>query len=103
MWTGFYAGLTPAVIGITPQMGLNFALYETFKLLVTGDADETSSQRSDSSAKKKDSLFKSTVLKGFCGGAAGGISKLIVYPLVHPPEVTHLISLRNSQYHATYV
>ena len=31
IWLGFYAGLPAALVGITPYMGLNFALYETFK------------------------------------------------------------------------
>jgi hypothetical protein len=82
---GFYAGLTPAMVGITPQMGLNFALYESFKALASGvDAVDAEGK---AVSKQKDSFLKGTILKGLCGGAAGGLSKLTVYPLVR--TVTH--------------
>ena len=75
------------MVGITPQMGLNFALYESFKLLAhvskdpnTATADSSSSNSSSSSSSG--SFIKDTVIKGICGGAAGGLSKLAVYPLV---------------------
>lgn len=59
------------MVGITPQMGLNFAFYETFRALAMPDTQAA-----------KDSFAVATLKKGFCGGAAGGLSKLIVYPLV---------------------
>jgi solute carrier family 25 thiamine pyrophosphate transporter 19 len=67
---GLYAGLAPALVGITPYMGLNFALFEAFK-------DLTRSKRLTDS----DSVLLSALRKGAAGGAAGGLSKLIVYPL----------------------
>lgn len=85
--TGFYAGLTPAVVGITPYMGLNFALYETFKKISTGlpsqkDDLPVDANLQSATKKKKDSAIVALAKKGLCGGAAGGLSKLIVYPLV---------------------
>lgn len=83
--------MIPAVVGITPQMGLNFALYEAFKS-VTATIGSTVDV-TDSTKTKKDSMAFATLKKGFCGGAAGGISKLIVYPLVRilscAPTVHH--------------
>mmetsp|Transcript_16179 Transcript_16179/g.35296 ORF Transcript_16179/g.35296 Transcript_16179/m.35296 type:complete len:208 (-) Transcript_16179:177-800(-) len=70
---GFYAGLTPAVVGITPYMGLNFALYETFKKVGEGQGQE--------GPKDTRSVVMSVLKKGLYGGAAGGISKFVVYPL----------------------
>lgn len=76
---GFYAGLVPAMVGITPQMGLNFAFYETFRAVAMPDTQTT-----------KDSFAVATLKKGFCGGAAGGLSKLIVYPLVSYSTINEL-------------
>eukprot|EP01031_Cornospumella_fuschlensis_P038801 gene38801-47189_t len=61
--TGLFAGLGPAVISITPYIGLNFALYESLRSLIPKDASWP--------------LFKT----GLAGGIAGGLSKLCVYPL----------------------
>jgi hypothetical protein len=73
------------MVGITPQMGLNFALYETFKTLASGvDAVDADGK---AVPKQKDSFLKGTALKGLCGGAAGGLSKLTVYPLVRALKV----------------
>lgn len=72
---GFYAGLVPAMVGITPQMGLNFAFYESFRALALPEPAPGDLIGS------KDSFAVSTLKKGLCGGAAGGLSKLIVYPL----------------------
>ena len=81
--------MTAAVVGITPQMGLNFALYETFKSLTATLGSTVDS--ADSSKTQKDSLAFATLKKGFCGGAAGGISKLVVYPLVRTVFVAHCL------------
>lgn len=79
---GFYAGLVPAMVGITPQMGLNFAFYETFRAIAMPEPLPSKLGQGLSLNGKKDSLGWATVKKGICGGAAGGLSKLIVYPLV---------------------
>ena len=72
---GFYAGMTPTLVGITPFIGLNFAFYDVAKKwtedksrgLPTGSASQ--------------SQLASVLKKGFSGAIAGGASKLIVYPL----------------------
>ena len=75
-------------MGITPYMGLNFALYETFKKIGTGQpsqkdlSGDNADTQSPNNKKKKDSAIIALAKKGLCGGAAGGLSKLIVYPLV---------------------
>lgn len=80
---GFFVGLTPAVVGIAPYMGLNFALFEAFKniahspLLRLPNGGNGETRTSDKPAKKIASLLKN----GLSGGLAGGISKLVVYPL----------------------
>lgn len=79
---GFYAGLVPAMVGITPQMGLNFAFYETFRAIAMPEPAPLKQGQTQSGNNKKDSFGWATLKKGFCGGAAGGLSKLIVYPLV---------------------
>lgn len=61
---GLFTGLGPAIISITPYMGLNFALYESMKALIPGDSSWH--------------IMKT----GLAGGIAGGLSKLCVYPLV---------------------
>lgn len=68
---GFYYGLWPAVVGITPYVGLNFGLYEGFKSFF-----ETSNAVQLSNSKLN--LIK----VGLISGMAGGISKMVVYPLV---------------------
>jgi solute carrier family 25 thiamine pyrophosphate transporter 19 len=55
-----FAGSGPAVLGIIPYMGLNFALYDY--LVRTGDRVKVSDA-------------------GTAGAISGGVSKLIVYPL----------------------
>lgn len=76
-------------MGITPYMGLNFALYETFKKIGTGQpsqkdlsGDNADLLSPNKKKEKKDSAIVALAKKGLCGGAAGGLSKLIVYPLV---------------------
>ena len=87
--SGFYAGLTPALVGITPYMGLNFAIYESAKSfsessffnLNLKNERLNSDPGSDSSGKKEGTLA-AVLRKGLCGAVAGGTSKFIVYPLV---------------------
>ena len=68
---GFYAGLGPTLVGVTPYIGLNFALYDMAKKAV---------ESSEEDAKGKNSIM-STVKKSIAGGFAGTTSKLMVYPL----------------------
>ena len=79
---GFYAGLVPAMVGITPQMGLNFAFYETFRAIAMPEPLPLKPGQKQGDKGQKDSFGWATLKKGICGGAAGGLSKLIVYPLV---------------------
>ena len=68
-----YAGLGPSIYAIVPSMGLNFTLYENLKtLLATVDPSPNSF-----------TAWKS----GLIGGAAGGLSKFLVFPLVRIPFV----------------
>jgi solute carrier family 25 thiamine pyrophosphate transporter 19 len=67
--TGLYGGLGPAVLSITPYMGLNFALYESFQTIL-----------SDNSDAKEGGVMRN-LKKGVLGGIAGGASKFFVYPL----------------------
>lgn len=92
---GFYAGLTPAVVGITPYMGLNFAIYETMKILTMKTKTLVPPLSSSSSflpslpfisklhQKYSNEIDKVQEIsqKFVCGAVAGGLSKFIVYPL----------------------
>ena len=92
--SGFYAGLTPAVVGITPYMGLNFAIYETMKLLTiktklqilpSSPLSPVSSLPFISKLHRKYSKeidkVQAISQKFVCGAVAGGMSKFLVYPL----------------------
>jgi solute carrier family 25 thiamine pyrophosphate transporter 19 len=59
---GLYAGVSPALIGIFPYMGLNFTIYDKMKYLIS----------------KKDNKY---ITNGISGAVAGGLSKFLVYPL----------------------
>lgn len=86
--SGLYAGLGPAVLSVTPHMGLSFAIYESLKAgLPDGHYNHTHG-------------WSRTLKKGLLGGIAGGTSKLLVYPLdtvkkrlqvqlPHTPHHTH--------------
>lgn len=65
---GFYAGLGPAIIGITPYVGLNFSLYETLKTLTERFNDPNNP-------------VGAVIRKGALGGIAGGTAKFLLYPL----------------------
>jgi solute carrier family 25 thiamine pyrophosphate transporter 19 len=65
---GFYTGLGPAIVGVTPYVGLNFAIYETLK---------TISEKFHNTDDKTLDVVK----KGLLGGLAGGSAKFLVYPL----------------------
>lgn len=73
--TGLYSGLTPTVLAIVPQMGINFLVFE---LLLSGVSGQTTLPNSQHSTEQPTALWK----VGACGSAAGVISKLFVYPMV---------------------
>lgn len=73
---GFYAGLSPALVGITPYMGLNFAIYESLK----GISEKVTDHKSFKKIFGDESGTVSSIRKGICGGFAGGASKFLVYP-----------------------
>lgn len=87
---GFYAGLSPALVGITPYMGLNFALYESVKSFSESSFFQLNSKYQNSitdiggknEIPKVEGTLASVLRKGLCGAVAGGTSKFIVYPLV---------------------
>ncbi len=69
-WKGLFSGIVPSVVGITPYIGLKFTFYEGMKKILRVDTKQSTNK-------------VITVIKtGFIGGVAGGLSKLIVYPLV---------------------
>lgn len=70
---GLYVGMGPALLTITPYMGMNFAMYEFLNNLAKDAHGNTTSG------------WVHVVQKGALGGIAGGASKLAVYPLVSPP------------------
>lgn len=90
MELGFFAGVTPAVLGITPYMGLNFAIYEHFKesfsVLDSGELPSSSGTGAAvlafvRSAIGDNSILSTVLRQGLSGGIAGGIAKFLVYPL----------------------
>mmetsp|Transcript_6353 Transcript_6353/g.6569 ORF Transcript_6353/g.6569 Transcript_6353/m.6569 type:complete len:378 (-) Transcript_6353:76-1209(-) len=72
---GFYAGLPAAVVGITPYMGLNFALYESCKSVMT-----QLQQSGDGTEGESRGLIR-VLNSGFSGAFSGGVSKFLVFPL----------------------
>ena len=83
--SGFFNGLTPAVIGIAPYMGLNFALYDAFKNLAHRSDSflpwHTYSSGGDNKSKGREKPAYTILKNSLSGAAAGGISKTLVYPL----------------------
>lgn len=99
-WTGFYAGVWPAVIQIIPYMGLNFALYDWFTSTSSSnnssssaylttissngkvdDDDDDDNTDSSSSSGSNTSTGPSVGLAAYAGSLSGAISKMCVYPL----------------------
>ena len=108
--SGFYVGLAPALVGITPYMGLNFAIYELMKGVLRIDQSSSTSSRPTIVRDKSSSVggsrdppaitipfspldrflckyqaeiesIKRIGKKFLCGGLAGAVSKFAVYPL----------------------
>lgn len=84
---GFYAGLSPALVGITPYMGLNFAIYESTKTFSESPFFQMNSKFGykeglEDGNTKAEGTLSAMLRKGLCGAIAGGTSKFIVYPLV---------------------
>lgn len=76
----------PAVIGIAPYMGLNFAFFDYCKFLFTHF--QVTSRHGNRSKVIEEALVNSA-----SGAVAGALSKLIVYPLVSTLSVR---SIRNT-------
>ena len=76
---GFYAGSVPAIVGITPYMGLNFAIYESMLKVV--EKFQTLENDKNKNNDKKISALKGIMSNGLCGAVAGGASKFLVFPL----------------------
>ncbi|KAF9102092.1 mitochondrial thiamine pyrophosphate transporter [Mortierella sp. AM989] len=84
--TGFYRGMSPALIQVVPYMGIMFASYDTLKHLSAWFKHKANVESSQSEAKQKEGAKNiSQVLLGLedliCGGLSGIISKTSVYPL----------------------
>ena len=76
-------------MGITPYMGLNFAIYESAKSFSESSFfnlnlknERLNSDPGSDSGGKKEGTLAAVLRKGLCGAVAGGTSKFIVYPLV---------------------
>jgi hypothetical protein len=76
-------------VGITPYMGLNFAIYESAKSFSESsffnlnlENERLNSDVGSDSSGKKEGTLAAVLRKGLCGAVAGGTSKFIVYPLV---------------------
>ena len=78
---GFYAGLSPALVGIAPYMGLNFAIYETVKTFSESPIFTFNRQRTAQDDRSYGRILAGLFRKGACGAVAGGASKFIMYPL----------------------
>jgi len=83
---GFYVGLTPALIGITPYMGFNFALYESFSAMANRLEQQWRDLRAGEGGSGlrlpgPEKMLFSMSKSALCGGVAGGLSKFLVYPL----------------------
>jgi len=80
---GFFAGVGPAVVGVTPYVGLNFAMYETLKSFTsfTSSSDDLEDSAAVSNFTNWEQLVR-LMKKGMLGGIAGGTSKFILFPLV---------------------
>jgi len=94
----FYTGLGPAVIGVAPYMGLNFAIYEGLtKYLETRNRNKNNINNAHnshvrfgddatllSSPREENAHYFSGLVKvmknGAIGGLAGGASKFLVFP-----------------------
>jgi solute carrier family 25 thiamine pyrophosphate transporter 19 len=63
---GFYSGLGPALLSVTPYMGLSFAFYETLK----STTEKYHTQHN----------MMNLLLNGALGGLSGGTAKLLIYP-----------------------
>jgi solute carrier family 25 thiamine pyrophosphate transporter 19 len=98
--SGFYKGVGPAVLGVAPYMGLNFAIYEAvnYYLEANNNSNNINSNVNSnninmihpdqtllSSPQEESSKFMSSLVKvakkGVIGGVAGGVSKFVVFPL----------------------
>jgi len=62
---GLYRGINPTIIGVAPYVGLNFAIYEFLRKLIS----------------PRDGGQPSAIRKLFCGGLSGAVSQTITYPL----------------------
>ena len=86
---GLYSGLLPALATVAPQMGANYLVYESLSELMRTNTDTRNvlSQWTKAfSNHNDDGLAGLNALPlwavGLAGGVSGGVSKLLVYPLV---------------------
>lgn len=66
---GFYKGLSPAVLGIAPQMGLSFGFYAFLQNMW------------NKVFKLPENHHPGTIESFLCGSGSGFFSKLLIYPL----------------------
>ena len=98
---GFYKGLAPALAGVGPYMGLNFALYEAGMSLITqhyplhalSSANGTNIGTEGTDTNKNHIAIRA----GLAGGVSGTLSKLTVYPLDTVKKRMQLQALREGQ------
>jgi solute carrier family 25 thiamine pyrophosphate transporter 19 len=70
-WRGFYRGLWPSLLQISPYMGLMFSVYSALDAYLS----------TVSHSQQQHSIINGTNQSALCGAVAGTVSKLAVYPL----------------------
>ena len=83
---GFYTGISPTLVGITPYIGLNFSFYDITKRWMDTNAK----------AKTEEGQVMGALRTGFAGAVAGGASKFLVYPLDTVKRRMQASALRSS-------
>ena len=86
---GFYAGLPAAVIGISPAIGMNFMFYETLQSLKKVKGGDGNDQ----------SVIAKFLGDSMAGGVAGGMSKILIYPLDTVKKRMQLQAVQNTLSH----
>ena len=87
----FYRGLSPALVGVAPYMGLNFALHDWLKNIL--DSNSNSSSGGTGTGVWH---MSSTIRSSTAGGFSGFLSKLAMYPLDTVKKRMQLLALATS-------
>jgi len=94
---GFYKGLAPALAGVGPYMGLNFAIYEAGMSLISQHYPLRSLSTETGNGMETRGEDHIAIRAGLAGGVSGTLSKLAVYPLDTVKKRMQLQALRDGQ------